>query len=83
MPVPNYFLVGAPKCGTTAISVYLREHPQVFFCNPKEPCYWRDDMPGIRESYGIESLEQYLALFGDAGGATRGDWRRLDQLLGV
>ncbi|TWT54763.1 Sulfotransferase domain protein [Rubripirellula amarantea] len=67
MPAPNFFLVGAPKCGTTAISVYLRDHPNVFFCNPKEPCFWSDDMPGIRESYGINSVDQYLELFAGAG----------------
>ena len=27
---PDFFLVGAPKCGTTSMSVYLREHPEVF-----------------------------------------------------
>ncbi len=28
---PNFFIIGAPKCGTTALSEYLREHPDVFF----------------------------------------------------
>ncbi len=31
-----FFIVGAPRCGTTALSSYLREHPLVCFSKPKE-----------------------------------------------
>ncbi|MFO0007717.1 MAG: sulfotransferase, partial [bacterium] len=27
---PNLFIVGAPKCGTTALTRYLEAHPEVF-----------------------------------------------------
>jgi hypothetical protein len=27
---PNFFIVGAPKCGTTALYEYLRGHPSIF-----------------------------------------------------
>jgi hypothetical protein len=27
---PNFFLVGAPKCGTTAMAQYLAKHPNIF-----------------------------------------------------
>ncbi len=30
-PIPNLFIVGAPKCGTTSLYEYLRQHPQIFF----------------------------------------------------
>jgi len=30
-PRPNLFIVGAPKCGTTAWVEYLRTHPDIFF----------------------------------------------------
>jgi len=40
MPKPNFFIVGAPRCGTTALSEYLRGHPNVFMCHPKEPFYF-------------------------------------------
>ncbi|MFN2383981.1 MAG: sulfotransferase domain-containing protein [Gemmatimonadota bacterium] len=43
---PNFFLVGAPKCGTTALSRYLREHPAVFLSRPKEPHFFASDFPG-------------------------------------
>jgi len=34
------FIVGAPRCGTTAMSEYLRAHPEVCFSTPKEPHYF-------------------------------------------
>jgi hypothetical protein len=37
---PNFFLLGAPKCGTTAMSKYLAAHPEVFFAHPQEPGYF-------------------------------------------
>ncbi len=63
--IPNFFVVGAPKCGTTALSEYLRDHPNIFLSNPKEPYYFADDLYGkILEKYvGIASLEDYKKLF--------------------
>ncbi len=61
---PNFVIVGAPKCGTTALSEYLREHPRVFVSTPKEVHYFSTDMPG----HGVADTEQeYLDLFADAG----------------
>lgn len=37
---PDFFLVGAPRCGTTALSRYLAGNPQVCFSRPKEPHYF-------------------------------------------
>ena len=34
---PNLFIVGAPKCGTTALATWLGEHPDVYFSPKKEP----------------------------------------------
>ena len=42
-PGPNLFIVGAPKCGTTALAAYLGQHPQVCFSRPKEPHYFNED----------------------------------------
>ncbi|MBU1191587.1 MAG: sulfotransferase [Gammaproteobacteria bacterium] len=60
---PNFFIIGAPKCGTTALSEYLRDHPAIFMCTPKEPYYFCQDFSGLP---GPQSLEEYLALFSDA-----------------
>ena len=37
---PNFFLIGAPRCGTTSLSNYLAANPQVCFSRPKEPHYF-------------------------------------------
>lgn len=64
MNYPNFFIVGAPKCGTTALSEYLRTHPQVFMSTPKEPHYLAHDFPHYKEQ--LPTLEAYLDLFEDA-----------------
>jgi hypothetical protein len=37
---PQFFVVGAPKAGTTAVSHWLRSHPEVFLPSVKEPSYF-------------------------------------------
>jgi hypothetical protein len=27
---PNFFIVGAPKCGTTSLHYWLSQHPEIF-----------------------------------------------------
>lgn len=60
MKRPNFFIVGAPKCGTTALSEYLRSHPDIFLCDPKEPHYFSEDMDQHRY---VKKLDSYLDLF--------------------
>jgi len=36
----HFFIVGAPRCGTTALSRYLKAHPDICFTKPKEPNYF-------------------------------------------
>lgn len=43
---PNFFIIGAPKCGTTALSEYIRTHPNIFLSNPKEPHFFAQDITG-------------------------------------
>ena len=44
MTLPNFFIVGAPQCGTTALHAYLAQHPDVFMSDPKEPHYFGSDL---------------------------------------
>jgi hypothetical protein len=37
---PHFFVVGAPKAGTTAVYHWLRSHPDVFLPSVKEPSYF-------------------------------------------
>lgn len=52
--------MGAPKCGTTAWVHYLNQHPDISFCEPKEPHYFNSDLPGFRWHKDEAS---YLSLF--------------------
>lgn len=63
MSLPNTFLIGAPKAGTTTIAGWLAAHPEVWFSVPKEPFYWAADYPRLREHYGFATRAQYEALF--------------------
>jgi hypothetical protein len=38
--MPNFFIVGAAKAGTTALYEYLKQHPQVYMPPLKEPHYF-------------------------------------------
>jgi hypothetical protein len=64
---PNLFIVGAPKCGTTAWVEYLGSHPEIFFPERKEPSFF---CPDLLPEQRVQSLEDYLALFADAGAAS-------------
>jgi Sulfotransferase domain len=37
---PDFFIVGAPRCGTTALGRYLARNPQIGFSRPKESHYF-------------------------------------------
>lgn len=63
MKQPNFFIVGGPKCGTTALSEYLRTHPQVFISQPKEPHFFALDFPRHR---AVTQWADYLDLFSAA-----------------
>ena len=60
---PSFFIVGAPKCGTTALYEYLRPHPHIFMPEIKEPHFFAKDLGTYPR---IKTLEDYLALFADA-----------------
>jgi hypothetical protein len=60
---PDFFIVGAPKCGTTAMYSYLQAHPQVFMPFHKEPLYFGAD---LTRRYGQLTEQQYLDLFAEA-----------------
>jgi hypothetical protein len=68
VPEPNFFIVGAAKAGTTSLYEYLRQHPDVFMPENKEPWYFcglKEPAPSSAVQY--TDLEAYLALFADAG----------------
>ena len=62
---PNFFIIGAPKCGTTALASYLRDHPNVFMPDEKEPHYFANDLWQFHDYY-TKSESDYLSLFDEA-----------------
>jgi hypothetical protein len=60
MVIPNFFIIGAPKCGTTALSEYLRDHPSVFVSIPKEPHFFAKDFDRFRR---VKNWDDYQDLF--------------------
>ena len=66
--VPDFFIAGLPKSGTTALHEMLRSHPQIFMPDFKEPRYFASDLPSrfqAPRASGLdpETLDDYLALF--------------------
>lgn len=59
---PNFFLIGAPRSGTTALSASLRAHPQVFLSPMKEPQFFATD---FRNRF-VRYERTYLRLFATA-----------------
>jgi hypothetical protein len=61
---PSFFIVGSPKCGTTALAKYLSEHKDIFMSSPKEPHYFATNFD---DSMRIAHTEKhYLSLFKNA-----------------
>ena len=61
MRSPKFFLLGAPKCGTTPIASYLTDHPQIYVSIPKEPHYFCKDLKA--GGLPVRSDEEYLKTF--------------------
>lgn len=68
---PDFFLVGAPKCGTTAVFTYLRDHPDVFMCRKERHYFGRDLRPDGYEGPHGRDLDWYLDYFAERGTARR------------
>jgi len=64
--LPELYVIGAPKSGTTSLAGWLADHPQITFSVPKEPFYWASDYPGMRSHYGFDTRARYAALFASA-----------------
>jgi len=61
---PSFFIVGSPKCGTTALAKYLSEHDDIFISSPKEPHYFATNFDESMRT--VKTEEHYLSLFKNA-----------------
>jgi len=72
MTLPNFLIIGGPKCGTTSLYQYLRGHPAIFMPDHKEPRFFAfqgnpphhdgpKDGPGDADT--VTEIQDYEALF--------------------
>jgi hypothetical protein len=77
--MPNFFIVGAQKAGTTSLYHYLNQHPQVYMSPIKEPFFFdheldskgevvRREFGGHRQPPRFTNIEEYSTLFEGARG---------------
>ena len=74
--LPDFFIAGHPKCGTTALYEMLMQHPQIFMPSGKEPWFFATELlvnTPPRPSGTPQTLEEYRDWF---------DGARADQLIG-
>jgi hypothetical protein len=68
--LPTFFIIGAPKAGTTSFHYYLAQHPHIQMSNVKEPSFFAPDP--YAEQRSINQLDRYERLF-DPTIAVRGE----------
>jgi hypothetical protein len=71
--LPNFFVIGAAKCGTTSLSLYLAQHPEIHLPSVIEPRFFAapdPDRPFPGRRVGVRS--EYEALF-DSDAPLRGE----------
>ena len=62
--IPNLFVIGAPKSGTTSFVESLRQHPDIFVPTNKEPRFFDAHVfYDYQEDYPIKNIDKYLSLY--------------------
>jgi hypothetical protein len=67
--IPDFFIVGHAKSGTTALYEMLREHPEIFLPPSKEPWFFAEELherTPPRPEGTPRTLEEYMAWFAAA-----------------
>lgn len=80
---PDFLIIGAAKCGTTALHNYLGQHPQVFMTEVKEPRFflvYNNELQkqiNIKDNRSIfnkyDSFDKYASLFANAADKVKGE----------
>ena len=73
----DFFIIGAPKAGTTSLYHYLNEHSEIEMSSQKEPDFFSDQsLQDQKLYYGkdrIDTIEKYHSLFEREDVILRGD----------
>jgi hypothetical protein len=75
MTLPNFFIIGAPRCGTSTLYDGVRQHPEIYMSPVKEPWYFSigvrsKPFQGPKDAdYNLYlSRAEYEALFSNVNG---------------
>jgi hypothetical protein len=72
---PNFFVVGAPKAGTTSLYHYLKQIPGFYLSPIKEPHFFCPETAEKERIPAVSTRLKYLRLFAEAGDAVaRGEF---------
>jgi len=65
---PDFFVLGAAKCGTTSLHTWLDRHPDILMSDPKEPFFFEAEYEMGREYYWETYFQHWQGqpLTGDA-----------------
>ena len=64
---PNFFILGAPKSGTSAMRHYLSQHPEVYFAVPDEPGFFDGKFRYVRKNQcHFRDMLDYLSIYSSA-----------------
>ncbi|MHC4877258.1 MAG: sulfotransferase [Planctomycetota bacterium] len=67
--LPSFFIVGAPKTATSALLLYLQQHPDICMPQREEPFYFADDLNGWRNV--TRTWDEYVEIFRSCGARAR------------
>jgi hypothetical protein len=68
--LPDFFIAGHPKCGTTALFELLRTHPEIYMPDRKEPWFFAEELHEFappRPEGLPRTLPEYADWFSGAG----------------
>jgi hypothetical protein len=80
MTMPNFFIIGAQKAGTSSLYHYLKQHPQVYMSPIKEPFFFDHELNAkgevVRAEFGgpgpphikFANIGEYRTLFREVSG---------------
>jgi len=60
---PNFFIIGAPKAGTSSLYSYLKDVPRIYMSPIKEPRFFNKNIPKNSNLHVIKDKKKYLHLF--------------------
>ncbi|CAN5714006.1 hypothetical protein BH11VER1_BH11VER1_26530 [soil metagenome] len=69
LSAPNFFILGAGKCGTTSLYHALKQHPEIHLSSVKEPSFFSPDFQVIKnpiEYFNLFATQEGKKRYGEA-----------------